>query len=204
MNVSALNKVLRNPENFQAIVNLVIERYNSKLNDTTDLKIAEKELAKTERSLSNLLAAIEAGLLTETTKERLTELEMTKKELKELIAIEKSKEKKVIKTEDINEYVNYAISQPTQIMIELLVQKIIVINDLIHLYLRCAKDTPPDDTRKRHKDNMIQNPDGNNSDRGFLFMELKYSYDILPHGRKPISRLQNPIEMVTLTIQIYL
>lgn len=202
--LSALNKVLRNPENFQAIVNLVIERYNSKLNDTTDLKIAEKELAKTERSLSNLLAAIEAGLLTETTKERLTELEMTKKELKELIAIEKSKEKKVIKTEDINEYVNYAISQPTQIMIELLVQKIIVINDLIHLYLRCAKDTPPDDTRKRHKDNMIQNPDGNNSDRGFLFMELKYSYDILPHGRKPISRLQNPIETVTLTIQIYL
>ena len=79
-------------------------------------------------------------MLTETTRERLTELELTKKELKELIAIEKSKEIKLITANDIRQFVNYALSQPTQVMIELLVQKIIVVNDIINLYLRCAKD----------------------------------------------------------------
>ncbi|MCI9504517.1 MAG: hypothetical protein HFE26_03865 [Clostridia bacterium] len=119
-----MDKLLRNQKNFQAIIDIAIERYNNKANDVTDLKAAEKELSKTERSLSNLLAAIEAGMLTETTKERLTELELTKKELKELIAIEKSKEIKLITANDIRQFVNYALSQPTQVMIELLVQKL--------------------------------------------------------------------------------
>lgn len=123
-NITALDKLLRNQKNFQAIIDIAIERYNNKANDVTDLKAAEKELSKTERSLSNLLAAIEAGMLTETTKERLTELELTKKELKELIAIEKSKEIKLITANDIRQFVNYALSQPTQVMIELLVQKL--------------------------------------------------------------------------------
>lgn len=113
------------------------------MSTVTDLKAAEKELSKTEHSLSNLLAAIEAGMLTETTKERLTELELTKKELKELIAIEKSKEIKLITANDIRQFVNYALSQPTQVMIELLVQKIIVVNDIINLYLRCEKTRLP-------------------------------------------------------------
>lgn len=102
-NITALDKLLRNQKNFQAIIDIAIERYNNKANDVTDLKAAEKELSKTERSLSNLLAAIEAGMLTETTKERLTELELTKKELKELIAIEKSKEIKLITANDIRD-----------------------------------------------------------------------------------------------------
>ena len=190
--------------NFQAIIDIAIERYNNKANDVTDLKAAEKELSKTERSLSNLLAAIEAGMLTETTRERLTELELTKKELKELIAIEKSKEIKLITANDIRQFVNYALSQPTQVMIELLVQKIIVVNNIINLYLRCAKDTPPDDTRKRLKKNILQNPDGTISDRGFLFMEFKYNYDVFPNGRNPLSRIKIPVDTITLTIKVYL
>ncbi len=202
--ITALDKLLRNQKNFQAIIDIAIERYNNKANDVTDLKAAEKELSKTERSLSNLLAAIEAGMLTETTRERLTELELTKKELKELIAIEKSKEIKLITANDIRQFVNYALSQPTQVMIELLVQKIIVVNDIINLYLRCAKDTPPDDTRKRLKKNILQNPDGTISDRGFLFMEFKYNYDVFPNGRNPLSRIKIPVDTITLTIKVYL
>ena len=66
------------------------------------------------------------------------------------------------------------------------------------------KDTPPDDTRKRLKKNILQNSDGTISDRGFLFMEFNYNYDIFPNGRTPLSKIKIPVDTVTLTIKVYL
>ena len=50
----------------------------------------------------------------------------------------------------------------------------------------------------------LQNPDGTISDRGFLFMEFKYNYDVFPNGRNPLSRIKIPVDTITLTIKVYL
>ena len=52
-------------------------------------KTLEKALAQTNKSLSNLLKAIENGIFSDTTKARLDELETQKKALTEKLLIEK-------------------------------------------------------------------------------------------------------------------
>lgn len=52
------------------------------------LPLLRKQLADTEKGIANMLNAIQAGIITDSTKERLEELEDTKKTLEESIAIE--------------------------------------------------------------------------------------------------------------------
>lgn len=56
--------------------------------DNATLKYLEGSLSETEKSLKNILAAIEQGIITETTKNRLTELEEQKSNIKAEIAKE--------------------------------------------------------------------------------------------------------------------
>ena len=69
--------------------------------DTTYTKSLQKALAETEKSISNLLRAIEAGIFNSSTKERLDELEDQKMELKSALAAAKLKEDLGLKKEHI-------------------------------------------------------------------------------------------------------
>lgn len=53
----------------------------------------QKELEETQKAISNLMRAIEQGIITETTKDRLLELEENKKQLENLIRIEQTMER---------------------------------------------------------------------------------------------------------------
>ena len=66
--------------------------YLAQNTDTTYTKSLQKALAETEKSVSNLLRAIEAGIFNSSTKERLDELEDQKMELKSALAAAKLKE----------------------------------------------------------------------------------------------------------------
>ena len=57
--------------------------------DSSELPYYERELAETEKAIDNLLNAIQQGILTKSTKERLEELEKRKEKLEILIAEEK-------------------------------------------------------------------------------------------------------------------
>ncbi len=202
--MEALEKVFHQEKNYELLIQTTLGHYNENLNDMTTLIVAEKELAKTERSLSNLVAAIEAGMLTDTTKQRLEELEQIKKELKQVVAAEKSKEKKVITREQIEQYISYAFSQPTQAKIELLVQKVIITHDNVDVFIRCAKDMPPDEKVKRRSQYMMQNPDWKNSDRGSVFMTFDFTYETSPKGRKSIVPVEKHGTTISLSIQVFI
>ena len=200
----ALNNLLCSEVNFTLLIEKVTDLRNGKLHDMTALKIAEKELEAVEKSLSNLLVAIEAGLLTETTKERLLELETSKRELKEKIAVEKSKEIKPIDKNKIMQYVMFALSQPTSAMIDLLVQKVVLKNDAIDLYLKCTNDIPPDDRPRRGRPKKTDNPERILSDRGFLFMQYTYTYQTYVGGRNPIIPKERKTETKSFQVCIYI
>ena len=89
-----------------------------------------------EHSLSNLIAAVENGFFSETTTARLKELEQRKTALKALIAVEKEKEVQSLSREQVTKYLSYAITQPSQTLIDLLIQKAIVKSDAIDVYLK--------------------------------------------------------------------
>lgn len=57
--------------------------------ESYDLKILEKQLHEVEQGIDNMLNAIQAGIITESTKQRLNELEAEKSNISEQIAIER-------------------------------------------------------------------------------------------------------------------
>jgi len=68
--------------------------------ESYDLKLLEKQLAEAEKGVGNMLNAIQAGIITASTKQRLTELEETKSQLEQQIIQEKIK-KPVLTLEQI-------------------------------------------------------------------------------------------------------
>ncbi len=185
--LEALNKVLMNEENYNLLVDAVLKAHNDKIKDNSSLRFAEKELQKTETALSNLIAAVEAGFFSETSKTRLIELEERKKELKLSIATEKSKEVPRITREQVENYLTFAIEQSPQTWIDLLVKRVAIKDDIIELLLEYTHNinpTPPKNGRR----NKAENPERILSERGSFFMEFTFSYRLSKTGRPPLGR----------------
>lgn len=134
-----------------------------------------------EHSLTNLIAAVENGFFSDTTNTRLKELEQRKTELKALIAVEKEKEVQPLTREQVTKYLSYAITQPSQTLINLLVRKAIIKGNTVDIYLKYATDDPP--AGSAHAVKYSINPERNLSERGFLFMSYTYSYTVSAKGR---------------------
>lgn len=60
--------------------------YNKRRESESKVGVLEDQLASTERSIKNVMSAIEQGIITETTKDRLTELESERASIKAKIA----------------------------------------------------------------------------------------------------------------------
>ena len=84
-----------------SIAESTYQYYLSQNTDTTYTKSLQTALADTEKSIRNLLKAIEAGMFTESTKTRLDELEAQKNDLKTALAAAKLREDLGLKKEHI-------------------------------------------------------------------------------------------------------
>lgn len=67
-----------------------VTEYGKKHNDNAQISLLEAQLAENKKATKNLIAAIEQGIITETTKARLIELEAEQSKLVGRLAIEKS------------------------------------------------------------------------------------------------------------------
>ena len=90
--VNETMKLVEDDASMNAIIAKVMELQNQ---ESTDLPIYEKQLKETETGITNMLNAIQMGILTSSTKERLEQLEETKRELEARIAEEKLAKPKV-------------------------------------------------------------------------------------------------------------
>jgi DNA-binding TFAR19-related protein (PDSD5 family) len=84
--VNETMKLVEDDASMNAIIAKVMELQNQ---ESTDLPIYEKQLKKTEVGITNMLNAIQMGILTSSTKERLEALEEQRKELQARIAEER-------------------------------------------------------------------------------------------------------------------
>ena len=84
--VNETMKLVEDDASMNAIIAKVMELQNQ---ESTDLPIYEKQLKETEVGITNMLNAIQMGILTSSTKERLEALEEQRKELQARIAEEK-------------------------------------------------------------------------------------------------------------------
>ena len=66
--------------------------YYAKLKTWDRVKEIQNELADVSKAINNLMEAILRGILTDTTKEKMMELEKEKKSLQEILRIEKARD----------------------------------------------------------------------------------------------------------------
>ena len=134
----------------------------------------EKELLRINKSINNIMNAIEQGIITDTTKDRLQELESTRKDLQEKLIFERMQEKTVLEKKAIENYLKKAVEQEPEMMIELLVEKVYVYSDdRIEIMLHYV-DTPI--TPKPIEYDKDESPEGE-SLRGSLIYTTKIFVD---------------------------
>lgn len=108
--------------------------------DNSPLEALQHQLKETEKALANLLTAIEAGIITATTRERMMELEDRKTQL--LLEIEQEQiEKPQVSYEQIVYYLQHMKNSNTkEKLVDIFVSKIYLYDDSLKIIYRYTQD----------------------------------------------------------------
>ena len=138
-------------ENLEEISNKIYELHKKRVGNNNSLNALKNELQRTNTAISNIMIAIEKGILTETTKYRLEELEKEKKDLQEKLVIEQSKERYELTKEDIHNFFKYTMNKCPDRAIEIFIKQIKVYDDKIEIYLNYSINQPQTSERTSKK-----------------------------------------------------
>ena len=211
--VDALTNEIAKPESIALITNKVFELYCAKFAGDSDLRRYEKELAATDKAIKNILAAIEEGIFTPSTKQRLTELEEKKTRIEQPITVESAREKNMLTKENIERYITDAIKLSAKQTVELLVECIDVFADKICIKLKYSDNPiePPTDfsdemSTQMDTDNThnTEIPDRNCSCRGFLLFSFTKAHGIPQTRTYKSGRSRVFTYTRTFTLEIYI
>lgn len=100
-------KYVLQPDVIQTVAEQVVSKFNSEITKSATLKNLENELKAKEKAINALLAAIEQGIVTKSTKERLISLETQKEELESKILLEKSRQIKPLEVDKVKAFLTY-------------------------------------------------------------------------------------------------
>ena len=174
--------LLDKPDTLSYLADKVLERRQQNSKQHSTLNILYKEQAERQKSVDNLITALEQGIFTASTKARLENLEAELQEINTKIAIEKSKRAVSLTKDRIIEFIITALRKSPQAMINILVNKIILYDDKIEIYYNYSNTKDPDD---------------NNNRRDFLFYST--------FGTLPFSRVDNSgVELRDVLVELYI
>ena len=95
------------PKVIDQIAQIVVERFNEEITKPANLVNLENELKAKEKAINGLLSAMEQGVVTKTTKDRMLALEAQKEELESKIALEKSRQTEPLSYETVRAFLTY-------------------------------------------------------------------------------------------------
>lgn len=100
-------KYVLQPDVIQTVAEQVVSKFNSEITNSATLENLENELKAKEKAINALLAAIEQGIVTKSTKERLISLETQKEELESKILLEKARQIKLLEVDKVKAFLTY-------------------------------------------------------------------------------------------------
>ena len=100
-------KYVLQPDVIQTVAEQVVSKFNSEIIKTATLENLENELKAKEKAINALLAAIEQGIVTKSTKERLISHETQKEELESKISLEKARQIKPLEVDKVKAFLTY-------------------------------------------------------------------------------------------------
>ena len=145
--INTLIDTLSTPNVMEDLIDGVMKTQEEILQANTKIKSLEKDLRNTEMSLNNLVAALERGVISNTTNKRIHELETRMAELEETISIEKCKTVICLNETQIKTFYEKALKQEAQALIGTLIKEIIVFDDKIEIFLNTPIRKDPDESR---------------------------------------------------------
>lgn len=146
------------------IAKRIVEVRNKRLENDSVLKLLNKEISNIDSKIANIMTAIDAGIITPSTKSHLEEMEKQKEELEAKLVIEKTRVKMMITEDDIIAHLKTALKKKPKQMIDMLVKEIKLYNDKIEIYFKYNKSTKNADTEnlqiydKTEQINVYNNP----------------------------------------------
>ena len=163
--VSELNR----PQIMNAIVANLMQIQELQAKEASALNMILKEKRQTDTALNNLMAAIEQGIISNTTNKRLHELESKQEELERQILIEKSKLAVQLPESTVRKFYTDALKAEPKLLIDCLIKEIILYDDKIEIYFNSPIKISPDESR------------------GFAFYteNIKITYKV-PHRSEPV------------------
>ena len=145
-----INKViekLSNPEMLNFVVCKLLQIQEQQAKENTILNILVKQLKQVETALNNLVSAVERGIISNATKNRLLELEQQQEELEKQILIERSKQAVQLTENDIREFYKQALTLEPKMLINFFVKQITAYDDKIQIQLNRPTRVSPDDSQ---------------------------------------------------------
>lgn len=134
--IDQIKKVLFDDNLIETLTDMV---YESQEQENTTIPLLQNQLSKVENSINNLLKAIEQGIITDSTKRRLEELEKEKKEI-EINITKENIEKPVLTKEQIlfwfhklRKFDTTSVKQ-RKFLVDIFVNSIILYDDRIEFY----------------------------------------------------------------------
>ena len=141
--VSELNR----PQIMNAIVANIMQIQELQAKEASALNMILKEKRQTDTALNNLMAAIEQGIISNTTNKRLHELESKQEELERQILIEKSKLAVQLPESTVRKFYTDALKAEPKLLIDCLIKEIILYDDKIEIYFNSPIKISPDESR---------------------------------------------------------
>ena len=135
------------PHIMDRLVAEVMAAQNENAESNAALMMLKKEKVGVDKSLENLVKAIENGMATKTTHKRLLELEQQQEELERQILIEQNRETLKLTEKEIRAYYADALRMDPKMLISCLVKKIVLYNDRIEIIYNSPLRNSPDDSR---------------------------------------------------------
>ena len=169
-----------NKENLNFIADELTKGSRIETEEQAVLTALEKEQTEIEKSINNLVSAMEQGIILESTKSRLEELEKQRNEIKTKITIIKNNKKLQYTKDDILAFIKNALSKSPKVMLDLLIKNIVVYNDKIEVVYNFIAD--------------MYNPDGNDR-RAFCFLEKNCQLTEVSNNYKKSTK--------TMTLRLY-
>ena len=145
-----------NKVNLNIIADEIMRTVSKSRQDQSILKLLLQQKQDAEKSLKNVMTAIEQGVITATTKNRVTELENEIDGLQAKILEEECNLQNQVSREDIMDYLTYGVRQSSpQVLLDILVNKIELFDDEIVVYFNYSDKTNPDNPDTDARDFLL-------------------------------------------------
>lgn len=133
--MQVIQKLFASSDCIDSFADKIIAVNEKRLKEQSVLSLLQQEHDRVIKAKNNMLAAIEQGIITAGTKERLQELEEKQAALSEKILIEKSKTKITFSKKDVMQYIGKALAATPERLIDMLIKQIVLYDDKI--IIRC-------------------------------------------------------------------